>query len=360
MRISKKKVERWKIGRLGEIQLELTKFKMEEKQRKTYKQEWSAYNLAQTNEFRMFQDMLIELIDSTIDLKQKYKKNGRPFYNLKDMIFCCVMKVYFGKSSRRNVGYLQIAKGNDYIKKVPHFNTLLNYYRNPLLTSLLKHLVEQSAIPLRDAEMDFATDSSGFSTCIFSRWFNARIGKDSERRMFRKCHICSGVKTNIITAINISEGYSHDSPYFKGLINTTSRNFQVREVSADAGYLSRDNYNAVHEIGAIPYIMFRSNCSIRAKGSLIYKRMFELFEKHNKIFLEHYHKRSNVESVFHMIKRKFGLFLFSKSDIGQTNEILCKCLAHNICVLIQEIFETNVIFDSDSMTRKIVRGYYAD
>ena len=56
-------------------------------------------------------------------------------------------------------------------------------------------------------------------------------------------------------------------------------------------------------------------------------------------FLQHYHKRSNVESTFSMMKRKFGDSLRSKSDVGQMNEILCKVIAHNLCVLIACIHE---------------------
>jgi len=56
----------------------------------------------------------------------------------------------------------------------------------------------------------------------------------------------------------------------------------------------------------------------------------------------HYHKRSNAESVFNMMKCKFGTHLYSKSEVGQTNEILCKALAHNICVLIQEYHENDL------------------
>jgi len=36
-------------------------------------------------------------------------------------------------------------------------------------------------------------------------------------------------------------------------------------------------------------------------------------------FLAHYHKRSNVETAFSMIKAKFGDAVRSKSDIGQLN-----------------------------------------
>ncbi len=52
-------------------------------------------------------------------------------------------------------------------------------------------------------------------------------------------------------------------------------------------------------------------------------------------FLQHYHRHSNVESVFSMVKAKFGDSVRSKSDTGQVNEALCKVLCHNICVLIQ-------------------------
>ena len=40
-----------------------------------------------------------------------------------------------------------------------------------------------------------------------------------------------------------------------------------------------------------------------------------------------------------MIKRKFGENLRSKSDVGQINEVLCKVVCHNLCVLISAIHE---------------------
>ncbi len=58
--------------------------------------------------------------------------------------------------------------------------------------------------------------------------------------------------------------------------------------------------------------------------------------------MEHYHKRSNIETAYSMIKGKFGSALRSKSDTGQINEALCKILAHNICVLIQAMHALNI------------------
>ena len=55
-----------------------------------------------------------------------------------------------------------------------------------------------------------------------------------------------------------------------------------------------------------------------------------------------HHKRSNVETVFQMIKSKFGEGLRSKTETAQVNEALCKVLCHNLCVVIQSRYELNI------------------
>ena len=40
-----------------------------------------------------------------------------------------------------------------------------------------------------------------------------------------------------------------------------------------------------------------------------------------------------------MIKTKFGGAVRSKTSVAQVNEVLCKILCHNICVLIQSMYE---------------------
>jgi transposase len=58
--------------------------------------------------------------------------------------------------------------------------------------------------------------------------------------------------------------------------------------------------------------------------------------------LESYHKRSNVESTFSMIKAKFGASVRSKTPVAQMNEVLCKVVCHNLCVLVQSIYELGI------------------
>jgi transposase len=58
--------------------------------------------------------------------------------------------------------------------------------------------------------------------------------------------------------------------------------------------------------------------------------------------MEHYHKRSNIETAYSMIRGKFGSVLRSKSDTGQVNEVLCKVLCHNICVVVHAMHELGI------------------
>jgi transposase len=70
--------------------------------------------------------------------------------------------------------------------------------------------------------------------------------------------------------------------------------------------------------------------------------MYHWYSYNQKHFMAAYHKRSNVESTFSMIKAKFGDRLRSKTKTAQINEALCKVLAHNLCCLIQSMYELGI------------------
>lgn len=159
-----------------------------------------------------------------------------------------------------------------------------------------------------------------------------------------------GVKTNVITHIEVTDGYLHDIHMFETLILNTKKNFTMKEVYADKGYFSEKNLGIAMRNGVIPFIPFRKTSKKVSSNMLIWKVMFQFFKEHKEEFMKHYHQRSNVESVFSMMKRKFGGYIRSKSDIGRDNEVLCKALCHNICVLIQEMFELGIKIDFQEVT----------
>lgn len=307
--------------------------------RVTYTQNWPVYNEAQTHEQERFVELLKELCNGIEQPKYKF---GRPRLPLSDVIFSIVSKVYSTMSGRRFMPELREAEARQLISKSPSFASTFNYLENPNLTPFLKSLIEQSAIPLKTIEFDFAVDSSGFSTKTYSRWFDHKWGKVRSEVKWIKTHVMCGVKTHIVTSIEATPTETADAPQLPELVKTTAKTFTINEVSADKAYSSRRNLHAINAVNAVPFIPFK-NYSKGSQGSKpfdsLWHRMWYFYNFNRETFMQHYHKRSNAETVFSMIKTKFGSSVRSKTPIAQVNEVLCKVLCHNICVLIQSTYE---------------------
>ena len=307
--------------------------------RKTYPQVWPAYNKAQTQEKAQFLYLLHKLCEGVGEPAQH---NGRPRLPLEDMIFSMAYKVYSTVSGRRFMTDLRDAHRRGYLSKPPSYNTLFRYFESEVLTEYLKMLIEESSLPLQAIEQDFAVDSSGISTCRFVQWVSAKYsdprlidGKD-----WVKVHLMCGVKTNVVTSVEITDRHAGDSPQFKPLVEATAQKFTMRQVSADKAYLSNDNLQIVVRNQATPYIPFKSNSRAYDKRhSPLWRQMYHYFSYNQETFMENYHKRSNVETTFMMIKAKFGDAVRSRTKTAQVNETLCKVLCHNICCLIQSMYE---------------------
>jgi len=314
--------------------------------RKTYTQNWPAYNAAQTEEKSRLQALLYELCKNIPEPEQR---RGRPRLSLADIIFASTFKIYSTVSGRRFQSDLQEARRRGFLSKMPSYNSVFRYLEAEALTPYLYQLIALSAQPLKTIEEDFALDSSGFSTGQFMRWFDVKYGKEEDRRMWLKVHLMCGVKTNIVTSVEISDGYANDHGYFKPLIETAAANgFTLKEVSADKAYLSGENFLTTLRHKAIPYIPFKINSKAQSDygpKSTVWTRMLSFYNDHREEFLTHYHKRSNVETTFHMIKSKFGQRLRSKTLTAQINEALCKVLCHNLCVVIQSQHELGIDVD---------------
>jgi len=305
----------------------------------TYPQEWAAYNEAQTNEKEKFLCLLSDLCNG-IPLGPQTGKNGRPRLPLSDMIFSATFKVYSTVSARRFVSDLREAQAKGFISKAPHYNSIFNYLESAELTPVLKMLITQSSLPLSSVETNFAADSSGFMTNRFSRWFDHKYGVEKVKADWVKCHIMCGVKTNIVTAVEINGQHAADTKMLPALAESTAMNFTMQEVSADKGYASKSNFDTIAHFGAVPFISFPDHHTGQGGGK--WAEMYHYFNFRKQEFLQHYHKRSNVESTFSMMKRKFGDSIRSKTDTAMVNEVLCKILCHNLVVLIHEMYELGI------------------
>ncbi len=307
--------------------------------RKSYTQQWSSYTKAQVNEKAHFLALLSELCSNVEEPVQTF---GRPRLPLSDIIFSACYKTFSTLSGRRFMSDLRDAKEKGYLSKMPSYNAIFDYLKMESLTPILKQLIADSSQPLKSIETNFAVDSSGFSTTSYVRWFDVKYGKDEDWHDWIKMHLMCGTSTHIVTSVELSRANRHDSPYFKPLVEQTAQaGFKMEEISADKGYTCYENLHVAVNHGARPYIPFKAN--VKGKhGDDLWKKLFHFYSYKREEFLAHYHRRSNVETVFSMIKGKFGEKLRCKTETAQINEALLKVLCHNLCVIIGSMYELGI------------------
>lgn len=308
--------------------------------RKTYPRDWSSYTAAQCNEGIYVERLLRALCDGIEEPVRQPSRRGRKPISLKNRVIQSVLKVYAGKSQSRAQSDVadSVAKGT--LDRVFHRNTACEFFAEESATELLVSLIEESAKPLAALENgQFAIDSTGFSTVTYDRYFSCKHEGVASRGKWVKLHICVGTATRAITAVKVtSEG---DCPQLPELTERTMQGFDVREMSADKAYSSKENHDALEKFGVEAFIPFRINAVIDPKRPAWSRALSEFIFNPDK-FLAHYHRRSIVETVNSMIKRKLGAAVRSKLPTTQINEVLAKCLLHNLACLVQAIFSAGL------------------
>ena len=198
------------------------------------------------------------------------------------------------------------------LKKVPDHSTLVKFHKGinaKILDGFLcKKEVKTSAI-----------DSSGFETTHMSYHY-ANVWNRQDKRKYRrylKVSIAIDTDSQYVLSQKIRLGPRNDNIDFESVM----KNVKCEFVVADKGYDSRKNrYFVLRKMKAHPHIPQR-----RTSGpTYIHKRTKLKFDKNI------YHQRSKVETVFSVIKRKYGSFVLSKSFESQKKEVIMRMIAYNI------------------------------
>ncbi len=318
----------------------------ERKVRKQYAQH-PTYTKGQTEEMRLLDYLLRELVSEAHDFPRTPGLPGPAPTSIQDDLYCAILKVYSGLSARRACGVYANVADRGLLSQVPSFAVASNLLTRPEVTSILYRLLSLSAIPLAGLEEGraVAPDSTGVQTTSFGGWREEKHGEKREKGWL-KVHAMVGTKTHVIIRAVIGEANSGDSPQFVPLLRGVIEDgFRPTSVVADKGYLAKDNYRLASDLGIEAYIPFKSNSLNRSghRGSpSAWRKAFYLFQANRPEFDRNYHKRSNVESVFSALKRKFGENVRSRKPVAQVNEILCKLIAYNLTVVVHEMFENGI------------------
>jgi hypothetical protein len=98
----------------------------------------------------------------------------------------------------------------------------------------LNALIIESSRPLKAIEIDFAADSSGFTTSRFHRWYDHKYGAIRQQHEWVKVHLMCGVSTHIVTAVEIRGKDASDTKLLPALVDATAANFKLRSLGRQA------------------------------------------------------------------------------------------------------------------------------
>jgi len=259
----------------------------------------------------------LKFIDEGLELA---KKLPRYFSKFSNKIYCnhqklaiFVLMQKLKTTSRGVVSWLkcnQEARLHLGLNKVPVHTTILRFAKK--INKILGTLIE-----VRQAET-VAVDATGFELESKSYYYRTKWNSDvkAKRKEYMKLSIVIDTNNQTILNYKIRKKLRNDTIDFKYLVKDLS----VKRVIADKGYDSKSNRQfVINKLGAIPIIPKR-----------YYKEFYGYIRGRRKISGKYYHQRSKVETVFSVIKRKYGSVLRTRSFVMQKVEVISKLIAYNI------------------------------
>jgi len=259
-----------------------------------------------------FTKTALKLVRASRIPKYFSKYSNKIFSNIQHLVLL-FFKQRERKDYRSFVEWLKFSKlpGLLRLKRIPHFTTLQKFAKK-IKPSLLKKLFRINKA------IKAAVDSTGFELDSKSYYYRTIWHQQSKNRSFMKLSVSADADTQLVLRYKLRRKIRHDSLDFKPLL----KGLNVSVVLADKGYDSRDLRKFVlRELEAQPQIPFRS---ISGRDGYYQSIAAQVFDE------KVYHQRSKVETIFSVIKRKYGSVLRSRSFLVQEVELVCRLAAYNI------------------------------
>jgi len=188
------------------------------------------------------------------------------------------------------------------------------------------HLLARKRPPPRK----IAVDSSGFSHSTGGEWMSLRFKKTLKRR-FHALHNAVDTDTLMVNASRVCARPGGDEKHMTALVRRVPPS-DLKVVYSDKAYISRKNVQCIHDLGAYSAIELKKRLKAQSRGYRGYKELIREYRRNPEAWKKKhsYGKRCLVETVFGMMKVRFGGGLRSRGHRQQRRELLFKVVLHNI------------------------------
>ena len=246
-------------------------------------------------------------------------------FSVHQHIIMLVLRQYESKSYECMVEWLHVCSEITAmlgISTIPHFTTLQKAASR--LSDILLHVAIARFIQMVCSDKIFAgCDATGFEDRHSTPYYTWRC---SLRHSYTKLSAGSDMKTQLVCAVVIQHHpVSHDIKHFPRLFSQMVAITPMSVMVLDKGYDAEPIHQMIRNeniLSMIP-VRKRENCPIRRTRGRYRKQMRRKFDE------SLYHQRNKTETIFSVIKRRFGSEIKSYNESMKEKELLYRVLAYN-------------------------------
>lgn len=292
----------------------------------------SYYSSHDAAKSRHFQFLLDELIKLSNMVPNKSSNFGRPpDFPLPVLFVLLGLKFDSGLGYRTFVAQLNfnplLLERLD-LARAPSYSILQQALKR--LDTQLLHRMYQLLARKRPPPRKIAVDSTGFSHSTGGEWMFLRFRKTRKRR-FTALHAAVDTDTLMIHSVRVRARPGGDAKEMISLLRRVPHQC-LESVYGDKAYISRKNVQFIAELGAYAAIEPKKNLGVNSRGHRAYGQLMREYRAGPEEWkrVHEYGNRSLVETVFGMMKVRFGGGLSSRRYKEQRRELLIKVILHNL------------------------------
>jgi len=267
---------------------------------------WREYNLSQTNEISLL-DQIKLLVDSFQEEKKSFF--GRPSKNSKDLAKAILVAELLCLPERHAEGWIKILASKVGINSTFSARTIGRAYSRFEILEILKEVFKKT----KTSDGILSGDGTGIET-------TRKQNYESEKKKTENYLVSIIDSREIVQAFEIN---SSECPTMHKLVEQVEGN----SLRLDAGFVDRELTRKISELGMKPFIFPKKNIDLN--GSIHWKKMFlELFYDVQS-WLKEYHQRSHTESFHSSFKRK-NRPLMKFNSFSKLVQLTARIIIHNL------------------------------